>query len=293
MSDMQTNIVAALTSRLLEDAEPLESRIWRELRNATGDVVEWSNRNLGGSEAERVRRLMARVSEIDEELAKFSEIGVHAISEFDDDYPQQWIERLEHRRPPLIFVAGNLTLLNSQSFGIVGSRDVDETGAEFAAAASRIMCEHGYALVSGGAKGVDKIAMQSAFESGGDSIGFVSDSLKKAVKASYSELESGRICLASSYAPDAGFSVGNAMGRNKLIYAHSTATLVVSSAMETGGTWSGAVEALKNRFCAVLVRDGEGVPDGNRALIAMGGVPVRDPREVFAAIASPAPGTLF
>jgi predicted Rossmann fold nucleotide-binding protein DprA/Smf involved in DNA uptake len=231
--------------------------------------------------------------EIDDALAKFSEIGITAISEFDDRYPQRWIQVLGQKRPPLLFAAGHLELLSANSFGIVGSRDVDEAGAEFAATASRIMSEEGYVIVSGGAKGVDKIAMQSAFESGGDSIGFLSDSLTKVVKTSHSELESGRICLATSYSPDAGFSVGNAMGRNKLIYGHSVATLVVSSALETGGTWAGADEALKNKYSQILVRDGDDVPDGNRALIRMGAIPVRDPREIVAAIAAPAPGTLF
>lgn len=290
---MQTNEVAALVSRLLESPEPVEPRVWGKLRSATGDVVEWSNGNLTESEAERVARLLSRLSEIDEALAKLSEIGISAISEFDDRYPRRWIQVLGQKRPPLLFAAGNLELLSANSFGIVGSRHVDEAGAEFAAAVSRIMCEQGYAIVSGGAKGVDKIAMQSAFELGGNSIGFLSDSLTKVVKTSHSELESGRICLATSYSPDAGFSVGNAMGRNKLIFGHSIATLVVSSALESGGTWAGADEALKNKYCRILVRDGDDVPDGNRALKRMGGIPVRDPREIVVAIAAPSPGTLF
>ena len=52
--------------------------------------------------------------------------------------------------------------------------------------------------------------------------------------------------LCTPYGPDAPFSPGNAMGRNKLIYAQSLVTLVVASDRETGGTWSGAVEALKD-----------------------------------------------
>ena len=47
--------------------------------------------------------------------------------------------------------------------------------------------------------------------------------------------------------------------------------VVVSSAMGSGGTWTGALEAIEDGWVPVLVRDGEDVPDGNRALIAKGG----------------------
>lgn len=293
MSNVRTNEVVALTSRLLDDVEPIEPRIWRELRNATGDLREWAARYLSKTHAERIEILLSRLHEVNEALAKYSELGINAISEFDDDYPRRWIQVLGQKRPPVIFAAGNLALLNENSFGIVGSRDVDESGAEFAAAASRIMCEQGYVIVSGGAKGVDKIAMRTAFQCGGNSIGFLSDSLVKAVKATRSELESERICLATNYLPDAGFSVGNAMGRNKLIYGHSLATLVVSSTLASGGTWAGAEEAIKQNYCPVLVRDGDDLPDGNRALMNMGGIPVRNPREIVATIETPVPRTLF
>jgi predicted Rossmann fold nucleotide-binding protein DprA/Smf involved in DNA uptake len=53
----------------------------------------------------------------------------------------------------------------------------------------------------------------------------------------------------------AGFSVGNAMQRNKLIYALADCALVVNSDHQKGGTWAGAVEQLeKYRFVPVYVR---------------------------------------
>jgi predicted Rossmann fold nucleotide-binding protein DprA/Smf involved in DNA uptake len=290
---MQTNIVAALTSHLLDDAEPVGASIWRSLRDSDGDVIEWSRKNLSVADAEKVELALSRVDDIDDALARLAEMGIIAISEFDEDYPQRIVQRLGGKRPPLLFVAGNASLLNGRSLGIVGSRDVDETGAVFAAEAAHVAVEHGYIVVSGGAKGVDQASMQAAFESGGESLGFLSDSLEKTVRGSADALESGRVCLASAVSPKAGFNVANAMNRNKLIYAHSDATLVVSSAFGAGGTWAGADEALKLRYCQVIVRDGEDVPDGNKELIKRGGIPIRDPREIVGAIDAPIPGTLF
>ena len=60
------------------------------------------------------------------------------------------------------------------------------------------------------------------------------------------------------------------MGRNKLIYAFSDVAVVVSSAEGSGGTWTGAIEALKGGWVPVVVRSGPGVPPGNAALLARG-----------------------
>jgi predicted Rossmann fold nucleotide-binding protein DprA/Smf involved in DNA uptake len=67
------------------------------------------------------------------------------------------------------------------------------------------------------------------------------------------------------------------MGRNKLIYALSDLAVVVASAAGSGGTWAGAIEALKAGWVPVFVRNSEPVPPGNLQLIAMGGVPLDQP----------------
>ena len=77
------------------------------------------------------------------------------------------------------------------------------------------------------------------------------------------------------------------MGRNKLIYALADVAVVVSSAEGSGGTWTGAVEALKAGWVPVLVRDDAdtAMPAGNAALIGKGGASLRaeDLREALTA----------
>lgn len=74
-------------------------------------------------------------------------------------------------------------------------------------------------MVSGGARGVDQVSMQSALDAGGKVIGIVADSLlKKSIsKQAREALAANRLLLLSPYNPDARFTVGSAMGRNKLI----------------------------------------------------------------------------
>ena len=114
--------------------------------------------------------------------------------------------------------------------------------------------------------------MQAALEAGGIAFGALADSLERTARqADVREFVSdGKLVLLTRYAPDAGFSVGAAMGRNKLIYGLAEFAVVVSSDYQTGGTWAGAVEALRAGWCPVLARDGDGVPSGNKELLKLG-----------------------
>jgi hypothetical protein len=80
------------------------------------------------------------------------------------------------------------------------------------------------------------------------------------------------------YDPSAGFNVGHAMQRNKLIYALADAALVVNSDYEKGGTWAGAVEQLeKLHLVPLYVRtDGE-AGKGLEALRRKGASPWPNP----------------
>lgn len=88
-----------------------------------------------------------------------------------------------------------------------------------------------------------------------------------------------RLVLVSPYDPAAGFNIGHAMQRNKLIYALADAALVVSADFQKGGTWEGAIEQIERwQFVTVFVRSGEHGGMGNRALIQRGGRPWPEPR---------------
>jgi predicted Rossmann fold nucleotide-binding protein DprA/Smf involved in DNA uptake len=105
-------------------------------------------------------------------------------------------------------------------------------------------------VVSGAARGVDQDAMNAAFEVGGQVVGVLADSLERAVSRPGIRrgVADGHTCLVTPYTPAAAFSVGNAMGRNKIIYGLARCTIVVATDHESGGTWAGAVETLKNHY---------------------------------------------
>jgi predicted Rossmann fold nucleotide-binding protein DprA/Smf involved in DNA uptake len=104
--------------------------------------------------------------------------------------------------------------------------------------------------------------------------------------------------LISPYDPAAGFNVGHAMQRNKLIYALADAALVVNSDYEKGGTWAGAIEQLERlRLVPVYVRSNGETAKGLEALRRRGALPWPNPvtpEELAAVMTAQVPsGRLF
>ncbi len=233
---------------------------------------------ISSSLADRVAALVDRATALAFELERLEHSGVQTLTPFDEHYPSNWTQRLGPKAPPLLYAAGSVELLDTAGLGVVGSRDVSPSGAEVAVEAAKCAARHSIPLVSGGARGVDQLAMNSAFDSGGAVVGLLADSLSRKLAKSdvRAAIHSGLALMCTPYNPDAGFSAGNAMGRNKLIYAQSTLTLVVASDEDNGGTWSGATEALDHKFGRVAVWRGPGEGPGNEALERRGALPISD-----------------
>lgn len=209
--------------------------------------------------------------------------GIAVVSPLDDGYPQRLVAHLGQGAPPMLYVAGDPEILKRPALAIVGSRDVSREGAEVARDAAQLAVRNGYAVVSGGAKGVDQLAMRAALDAGGAVVGVLADSLSRQLREPETRqaVIDGAVCLCTPYKPSAGFTPANAMGRNKLIYALADATLVVASDHDKGGTWAGAVEALRARYTDVVIWMGDGCGSGNPALSTRGGRPVTDVESIF------------
>ena len=269
-----------------EPVRPLAPKEWSDLEQKIGSSeIEGPGGLLGLSaadvaralevelsEAERVAALLARQGQIDIELERLSERGIGILTRVDREYPSRLYNSLKHVAPPVLFTAGRRGLLDRGGIAAVGSRNIDESGQAFAREIGRKCALISLPLISGGARGTDALAMQSAIDAGGAAVGVLADSLERAVRGAdlREARENGNLTLITPYSPAASFSVGAAMGRNKLIYALADYAVVVSSEVETGGTWRGATEALKARWCPVFVRSGEDQPAGNRELLKKG-----------------------
>jgi predicted Rossmann fold nucleotide-binding protein DprA/Smf involved in DNA uptake len=205
-------------------------------------------------------------------LERLESLGIHPLTRADSDYPQRYRQRLKDSAPPVLFYAGEKALLGQPGIAVVGSRHLDEAGQECAKFVGNACGISGQVLYSGGAKGVDTLSMESALEARGTAVGVLADSLEKAVRSHETDLRRGDLCLVTPYSPNAGFSVGAAMGRNRLIYCLADYAIVVASEAETGGTWAGATETLKNGWVPVFVLEHSQMPEGNKLLLQKGGI---------------------
>jgi predicted Rossmann fold nucleotide-binding protein DprA/Smf involved in DNA uptake len=157
---------------------------------------------------------------------------------------------------------------------------VDNDLIEYTETIGRLTAMAGKTVVSGGARGIDQAAMRGALQSGGRVIGALADSLERLTLARDSRefLINEQLVLISAYDPAAGFNVGHAMQRNKIIYALADAALIVSSDYESGGTWAGAIEQLeKLRIIPVYARSDGEIGKGLQALTSKGALPWPNP----------------
>ncbi len=248
-----------------------------ERQKRPGDLLDSDLKGLlQVPKLERVPALLGR--QLGLGLEEWSAAGLWVLTRADDQYPARWKRWLGRSAPPLVFGAGEKTLLTpARSVGVVGSRDCSEEGLAFCRCAGRRAAEEGFTLVSGGARGADREAMQAAFDAGGTVIGVLADSLRKeALSKRYREMiGTGRVALLSPFGPDSRFTAGTAMARNRLVYTFCDATLVADSDL-TGGTWSGAEENRKNWGIPVYVRTGAHEGEGNRKLIELGALPLTE-----------------
>jgi len=225
-------------------------------------------------EAERYENLLQRSGTVAIELERLKSLGIEVLTRADEDYPVRYKERLRESAPTILFYAGEKALLGQPGVAVVGSRHLDEAGQACAEFVGNACGLSGLVLYSGGAKGVDSISMQAALTSRGTAVGILADSLEKSIRNpdNREAISRGDLCLVTPYSPSAPFSVGTAMGRNKLIYTLADYAIVVASDAEKGGTWAGATEALKSKWLPVFVLDHPEMPKGNKMLIEKGGL---------------------
>lgn len=266
------------------DAKPLTLKEWNELldrvvqnKQQPSTIMDQNFlKDIGYSPEyiERIKRLIYRGGTVAFALEELEKKGIGIVTQFDTDYPILIKRKLKRKAPPILFYYGDIGLAKKIGIGVVGSRNVDEEGIRFTQKLVEKAAREHLIIYSGGAKGIDTVSEKAALEYGSAAVSFVADSLLSKIRKKdiLDAVINKKHLLLSDVKPDAGFSAARAMNRNKYIYASSYGTFVAASDYNTGGTWAGATEALKNRWTKVFVWQNERY-EGNRKLIEKGAVP--------------------
>ena len=285
--------IIALCSQIgsTNELKPLENNEWAsvsksliEHQKTPKDLFNFSQEDFisvlnifDEKEIKRYQMLLARSASIAFELENFNKYGIKIITRASALYPQRIKKLLGQQSPPLFYYTGDLNLLSRECIGFVGSRDVKGSDIQKLKNLVNNALTQGYGVVSGGAKGVDSIATKEILHNGGYAIEFLADSMIKKIKDhEYSQfIREKRLLLLSAVKPEAGFNTGNAMQRNKYIYAQSMATTVIKSNYNQGGTWHGAIENLRKGWVREFCLKNENCL-GNNELIKKGATPINE-----------------
>ena len=268
-----------------EDAKPLTNAEWgrfalwlKEKSTTPAELLVTDPKSLlhGWYDArisvDRIVQLLNRGHSLAIAMEKWQRAGLWVVTRSDPEYPWRLKQRLKTDSPPVLFGCGNRALLNAGGLAVIGSRNANDADLMFTNEVGAKAALERIAIVSGGARGVDETAMLGAMKQDGVVIGVMADSLLKAATSSKwrKGLMDGHAVLVSPFYPEAGFSAGNAMARNKYIYCLADTSLVIHSGKK-GGTLNGAEENLKKVWVPLWVKHTTDKDAANADLVAKGG----------------------
>ena len=163
-------------------------------------------------------------------LEKLEELGIGFIvpgSQFD-----------ELPAPPIgLTFKGNIELLNHRSIAIVGTRNPTQYGAKVASEMAANFVDREWAVVSGGAYGIDSAAHKGALIAEGETIAVLASGLDIYYPAGnarlFSAIEENGL-LISEYMPGSKALPFRFLNRNRIIAAIAEGTMVVEAAFRSG-----------------------------------------------------------
>ncbi|MBV4453587.1 MULTISPECIES: DNA-processing protein DprA [Pseudomonas] len=177
--------------------------------------------------------------------------------------------------PPLLFVAGDPSILEKPQLAMVGSRRASRPGMDTAAAFSRSLASAGFVITSGLALGIDGAAHQAALDVGGQTVGVLGTGLENFYPQRHRRLAEAMIdqgsAVVSEFPLDAPPQAGNFPRRNRIISGLSLGVLVVEASMASGSLITAKLAAEQGREvyaipgsihhpgakgCHQLIRDG-------------------------------------
>ena len=180
-----------------------------------------------------------------------------------------------HNPPAQLYCAGNISLLNERSVGVVGARKNTVYGKNVALMIGTRLAESGMVVTSGLALGIDGYSHEGALEADGKVIGVLGSGIDHMTPQRnrglmMKGLKNGGLVV-SEYPPEeAGFK-GNFPARNRIISGLSEALVVVEAGLDSGSLITakyateqgrtvyavpGNINSQTSIGCNLLIRDG-------------------------------------
>ncbi len=207
--------------------------------------------------------------------------NVKFISILDKMYPIELERGLSVRMPPILTYRGNLDLLLMKKIAFSGSRKVSEKGIEITRDIIEQLSVSNICVVSGYAAGVDFIAHSYTLKNNGYTIIVLPEGINsfRIRKDLISDWNWDRTLVISEFLPNAKWTAGRAMQRNKTLIGLSDISIVIEAGVK-GGSFDAGMETLEQGKYLFVPQ--YSIPPesalGNRILIDRGAFPLRKNR---------------
>jgi DNA processing protein len=219
------------------------------------------------------------------ELHRLDAFGARALFIGEPEYPIP-LAALD-APPPLLYVKGNVSLLQRPTLAIVGSRKCSAAGAKLGRAFARDVGRAGFVIASGLARGVDAMAHQGAMDTG--TVAVLAGGLDVVYPPEHDELQrivGERGCLVSEMS--LGFIARGIdfPRRNRIVSGLSLAVLVIEAARRSGSLVTARLAAEQGReVFAVPGHPLDPRAEGTNRLIKSGATLVTEAEDILGALA--------
>lgn len=207
------------------------------------------------------------------EPLKKNKIGLLSVN--DEFYPKSLKAKLKFTElPQFFYTAGDISILNQPSLSVTGPRNPSKNGLEFAYDIGETIAKEDKVLISGGARGCDFTATESAIKTGGKAVWFLATPMIEAIKSVKIKrwLDNGSLCLLYDNNPFGKFDRVQALKRNSYIYATGDTAFVCQCSSKISGTFSGAKNCLKNKYTKLYILDNG--DEAEKELVNMGAIAI-------------------
>jgi DNA processing protein len=170
------------------------------------------------------------------ELARWAAGGLRPVMVRDLDYPDAL--RAVHDRPPLLFIAGDPSLVSADpGIAIVGTRRPSDSGRARATRIAAELVDAGHVVISGLAVGIDATAHRAALAAGGRTVAVIATGLEHAYPPENVRLQAELArdhAVVSPFWPDTGPSAERFLTRNGVMSGLSRGTVIVEATPRSG-----------------------------------------------------------
>lgn len=221
----------------------LGARLTNRLLREFGSPEAVFSASLTALEAQQIPAAVAQaihsrqsMSAAAKELAQAETAKCRIVTWDEAAYPQ--ILREIYDPPPLLYVKGNIELLNRHGIGIVGTRRPTPYGNQMAGRLARDLAARGLVIISGLARGIDAIAHRGALDAAaGGTVGILGCGIDviypKENRKIFAEIEE-RGAIISEFPMGTFPAPQNFPIRNRIIAGMARGVLVVEGAQYSG-----------------------------------------------------------